>query len=238
MLELFSTVDAWIALASLAALEIVLGIDNIVFIAILTERLPPEDQPRAYRLGLLGAMGTRLALLFTLSWVMSLTTPLFSVAGIAISGRNLILLTGGAFLVAKSTSEIYRKTEGVAEEEVRGWGNGMVGVVAQIMVLDIVFSLDSVITAVGIVDHVEIMAVAIVMAVAVMWLFAQPVGNFINTHPSMKILALSFLLLIGVLLMAEGLHQELDKRYVYFAMGFSLTVELLNMRFRRRVGEA
>lgn len=238
VLETFSHPDAWVALLSLAALEIILGIDNIVFIAILTAKLPKEQQGIAYRLGLGGAMFTRIGLLFAISWVMHLTEPLFEVFGKEISGRSLILLGGGLFLIGKSANEVYEKVEGHDEESVSGWSRGLVGVVTQIMILDIVFSLDSVITAVGMVDDIEVMVIAIVAAVLVMLLFAKPVGDFVNRHPSMKILALSFLLLIGVLLVAEGLGQHLDKAYIYVAMGFALTIELLNMRFRAKHPEA
>ncbi len=235
MLELLRDPDSWIALLSLTMLEIVLGIDNLVFIAILTGKLPKEQQKLAYRLGLGGAMATRIVLLLALSWVMQLTEPLFTIRGIELTGRHIILLLGGVFLIAKSTHEIYDKVEIGDEEAVTsGWAKSLHAVVTQIMLLDIVFSLDSVITAVGMANHVAIMATAIVIAVAIMLIFAEQVGNFVNRHPSMKILALSFLLLIGVLLTAEGLNQHIDKRYIYFAMGFSLLVELLNLRFRSK----
>ena len=232
MLELLTNPDAWIALATLTLLEIVLGIDNIVFIAILASRLPVEQQGLAYRLGLLGAMVTRIALLLTINWVMQLTEPLFEVMGHSFSGRDLILLGGGLFLIAKSTQEIYEKVEGELEEDIRGWFNGLPGIVAQIMILDIIFSLDSVITAVGMAEDIEVMVAAVIIAIAVMLLFAKQIGDFVNKYPSMKILALSFLLLIGVLLTAEGLGQQINKGYIYFAMTFALTVELLNIRFR------
>jgi predicted tellurium resistance membrane protein TerC len=239
MIELLTNADAWIALLTLTLLEIVLGIDNIVFIAILAGKLPEEQQKKAYRLGLGGALITRLLLLFALSWVMQLTAPLFTLFGVEISGRNLILLFGGLFLIAKSTHEIYDKVEIGDEEAVAsGWGRSLHAVVLQIMILDIVFSLDSVITAVGMAEHIEVMAAAILIAIGVMLIFAQQIGDFVNKHPSMKILALSFLLLIGVLLTAEGLNQHLDKRYVYFAMGFSLMVELINLRVRAKSRKA
>jgi predicted tellurium resistance membrane protein TerC len=234
MLELLTNPDAWIALATLTLLEIVLGIDNIVFIAILASRLPAEKQALAYRLGLLGAMVTRIALLLTINWVMQLTEPLFEVLNHGFSGRNLILLGGGLFLIAKSTQEIYEKVEGEAEADIQGWFNGLPGVVAQIMVLDIIFSLDSVITAVGMAEHIEVMVTAVMIAIGVMLLFAKQIGDFVNKYPSMKILALSFLLLIGVLLTAEGLGQHINKGYIYFAMAFALMVELLNIRFRTK----
>ncbi|NOQ83685.1 MAG: TerC family protein [Myxococcales bacterium] len=234
MLELLTNPDAWIALATLTLLEIVLGIDNIVFIAILASRLPVEKQAIAYRLGLLGAMVTRVALLMTINWVMQLTEPLFEILEHTLSGRDLILLGGGLFLIAKSTQEMYEKIEGEPDGDIKGWFNGLPGVVAQIMILDVIFSLDSVITAVGMAEHIEVMVTAIVIAIGVMLLFAKPIGDFVNKHPSMKILALSFLLLIGVLLTAEGLGQHINKGYIYFAMAFALIVELLNIRFRAK----
>jgi predicted tellurium resistance membrane protein TerC len=234
MLELLTNPDAWIALATLTLLEIVLGIDNIVFIAILATRLPVEKQALAYRLGLLGAMGTRIALLMTINWVMQLTEPVFEVMEHAFSGRDLILLGGGLFLIAKSTQEIYEKVEGEPEGDIQGWFNGLPGIIGQIMILDIIFSLDSVITAVGMAEDIEVMVAAVVIAIAVMMLFAKQIGDFVNKYPSMKVLALSFLLLIGVLLTAEGLGQHINKGYIYFAMAFALIVELLNIRVRSK----
>jgi len=234
MVELLTNPDAWVALLTLTALEIVLGIDNIVFIAILASRLPVEQQGLAYRLGLLGAMLTRVALLLTINWVMHLTDPLFEVVGHSFSGRDLILLGGGLFLIAKSAQEIYDKVEGAEQEDIQGWFSGLAGIVGQIMILDIIFSLDSVITAVGMAEHIEVMVTAIVIAIGVMLVFARQIGDFINRYPSMKILALSFLLLIGVLLTAEGLGQHINKGYIYFAMAFALMVELLNIRFRAK----
>ena len=234
MLELLTNPDAWIALATLTLLEIVLGIDNIVFIAILASRLPVEKQALAYRLGLLGAMVTRVALLMTINWVMQLTEPMFEVLGHPFSGRDLILLGGGLFLIAKSTQEMYEKIEGELEEDIQGWFSGLPGIIVQIMILDIIFSLDSVITAVGMAEHIEVMVTAVVIAIGVMLLFARQIGDFVNKYPSMKILALSFLLLIGVLLTAEGLGQHINKGYIYFAMAFALMVELLNIRFRTK----
>jgi predicted tellurium resistance membrane protein TerC len=221
-------------LLTLTLLEIVLGIDNIVFIAILASRLPVEKQVLAYRLGLLGAMVTRIALLMTINWVMQLTQPLFEVVGHPFSGRDLILLGGGLFLIAKSAQEIYDKVEGEHQGDIQGWFSGLPGVVGQIMVLDIIFSLDSVITAVGMAEHIEVMVTAVIIAIGVMLLFAKQIGDFVNKYPSMKILALSFLLLIGVLLTAEGLGQHINKGYIYFAMAFALMVELLNIRFRSK----
>ncbi len=234
MLELLTNPDAWIALLTLTALEIVLGIDNIVFIAILASRLPVDQQSLAYRLGLMGAMVTRVALLFAINWVMQLTEPLFEVMVHSFSGRDLILLGGGLFLIAKSAQEIYDKVEGEREDDIQGWFSSLPGIVGQIMILDIIFSLDSVITAVGMAEHIEVMVAAIVIAIVVMLAFAKQIGDFINRYPSMKILALSFLLLIGVLLTAEGLGQHINKGYIYFAMAFALMVELLNIRFRTK----
>jgi len=237
VLELFSTGEAWVSLATLASLEIVLGIDNVVFISILAGRVARERRHAAMRLGLAGALVTRLLLLAALSWVMGLSRPLFAVLSHPVSGRDLILVCGGLFLIAKATFEIYDRVEAAHPTQharATPGGAGMAAVVTQIMLLDIVFSLDSVITAVGMVDHLVIMAVAIVLAVAVMLLFAAPVGDFVERHPSIKLLALSFLVLIGVLLVAEGTGQHFPKGYVYFAMAFSLGVELLNMRYRQR----
>jgi len=234
MLELLSNPDAWVALFTLTLLEIVLGIDHIVFIAILASRLPVEKQGLAYRLGLLGAMVTRIALLMTINWVMQLTEPLFVVLGHEFSGRDLILLGGGLFLIAKSAQEIYDKVEGEHQDDIKGWFNGLPGIIAQIMVLDIIFSLDSVITAVGMAEDIEVMVTAVIIAIGVMLIFAKQIGDFVNKYPSMKILALSFLLLIGVLLTAEGLGQHINKGYIYFAMAFALMVELINIRFRKK----
>jgi len=234
MIELLSNPDAWVALFTLTLLEIVLGIDNIVFIAILASRLPVEKQELAYRLGLLGAMLTRIALLMTINWVMQLTQPLFEVFGHSFSGRDLILLGGGLFLIAKSAQEIYDKVEGEQQDDIKGWFNGLPGIIAQIMVLDIIFSLDSVITAVGMAEDIEVMVTAVIIAIGVMLIFAKQIGDFVNKYPSMKILALSFLLLIGVLLTAEGLGQHINKGYIYFAMAFALMVELINIRFRKK----
>jgi predicted tellurium resistance membrane protein TerC len=234
-LEWLSDPNAWLGLATLTALEIVLGIDNIVFISILSARLEPERQPLARRVGLGLAMLVRIALLFSLSWVMALSAPLFEVSamGLSLSGRDLVLFGGGLFLIAKATWEIHDKLEG-AEKERRANASSMRSVLAQIVVLDIVFSLDSVITAVGMVDQLGVMVTAVVIAVIVMMIFANPVSRFIHEHPTMKMLALAFLLLIGVMLVAEGLHQHVPKGYIYFAMAFSLGVELLNLRLRAK----
>ncbi|WP_370651542.1 TerC family protein [Luteitalea sp. TBR-22] len=227
-----------ISLATLASLEIVLGIDNVIFIAILSSRLPKDQQPRARRLGISMAVFSRLALLLGISWVMGLTRPLFALMGQGISGKQLILLLGGLFLIGKATYEIHDKLEGEDENEhAPGGGRAgatMTGVVAQIMLIDIVFSLDSVITAVGMTPHVPIMMVAVVLAAAVMLVFAGPISSFVQQHPTMKMLALAFLILIGVMLVGEAFGQHIDKGYIYFAMAFSLLVELLNMRLRKK----
>jgi predicted tellurium resistance membrane protein TerC len=235
MLELFTRLDTWIALATLAAMEIVLGIDNIVFLTILAGRLPQAEQPRARRLGLAFALLTRLALLFAITWVMGLTRELFSVLGRPVSGRDLILLGGGLFLIGKATFEIHDKLEVQHEAAPRppSGSSAFWFVIAQIAVLDIVFSLDSVITAVGMAQHLPVMVAAMIVAVGVMLVFAGPVGDFVERHPTMKMLALAFLILIGVMLVSEAFGKHIEKGYVYFAMAFSLLVELLNMRVRR-----
>ncbi len=234
-LDLLTRPEAWISFATLAALEIVLGIDNIVFLTILAGRLPREQQPKARRLGLAAALATRLGLLFAITWVTRLTRELFRVAGHGLSGRDLILLGGGLFLIGKATFEIHDKLEVRHEEEAPGAKGGASFwiVIGQIGLLDVVFSLDSVITAVGMAQHVAIMVAAMVAAVGVMLAFAGPIGDFVERHPTMKMLALSFLILIGVTLVAEGFGKHIEKGYVYFAMAFSLAVELLNMRMRR-----
>jgi len=224
-----------IALVTLAALEIVLGIDNIVFISILAAKLPEERRSAARRVGLLVALGTRILLLLGLSWVMSLTADLFSVAGNAISGRDLILLAGGLFLIGKATVEIHDKLEGAEEHERRPRAAASFGsIIAQIAVIDIVFSLDSVITAIGMAQALWVMIVAVILAVLVMLAFANAIGGFIERHPTIKVLALAFMIMIGVLLVIEGLGKHVDKGYVYFAMAFSLGIELLNMRMRKK----
>ena len=235
MFEWLASPEAWIALATLTALEIVLGIDNIIFISILVGRLPARQRDFARRAGLGLAMIARLALLFSISWVMGLTEPWFSVFGQDISGRDVILISGGLFLLAKSTHEIHNSLEG---EDENGNGsvvaNGVAMVLAQIAVLDIVFSLDSVITAVGLVEHVSLMAIAIVLAVGVMLLAAEPIGDFVDRHPTIKMLALSFLILVGLTLLVEGFDVHVPKGYIYFAMAFSVAVEMLNIRMRRK----
>ncbi len=230
------TGDALISLVTLTAMEIVLGIDNVVFIAILVGRLPAGQQTLARRLGLTLALVIRIGLLLTISWIMGLTEPLFTVFGGTLSGRDLILIGGGLFLIAKATWEIYDKLEAEHPGETPETGSrgAFVWVLFQILVLDIVFSLDSVITAVGMAEHVSIMVIAMVLAMLVMLVSAAAVSGFVERHPSVKILALSFLLLIGVMLVAEGMGQHVPKGYIYFAMAFSLVVELMNMRYRRR----
>jgi len=232
-MELF-TISNLIAFLTLSALEIVLGIDNIVFIAIISNRLPAEQQSRARKIGLMLAMGTRILLLLSSAWVMRLTEPLFSVMQHGVSGRDIILLAGGLFLIAKSTFEIHEKTEsqGHGPEQNGGKVLGFGAAVTQIAVLDIIFSLDSVITAVGMVSQVTVMIAAVVAAVVVMMIFADPVSHFVKRHPTIQMLALSFLILIGVFLVAEGLGKHIDRGYIYFAMAFSLGVEILNMRAR------
>jgi predicted tellurium resistance membrane protein TerC len=229
--------EAWIALGTLTALEIVLGIDNIIFISILVGRLPAHQRVLARRAGLGLAMLTRLALLFSISWVMGLTGSWFTVFGQDISGRDVILIAGGLFLLAKATHEIHNSLEGAEDrgEAVAATGLGMA--LAQIAILDVVFSLDSVITAVGLVDHVSLMAVAVILAVVVMLMAAKSIGDFVDGHPTVKILALSFLILVGVTLMVEGFDVHVPKGYIYFAMAFSVGVEMLNLRMRKRLPE-
>jgi predicted tellurium resistance membrane protein TerC len=232
--SVFGTAEGWISLLSLSAMEIVLGIDNVIFISILAGKLPVSEQSRARSLGLSLALVMRLGLLFTISWMMRLTEPLFSLVGRGFSGRDLILLVGGLFLVGKATYEIHDKLEVEHEERGRaGGGASFITTLIQILLLDIVFSLDSVITAVGMAPSIVIMMLAMVIAVIVMLIFAGPIGNFVERHPTMKILALSFLLLIGVVLIADGLGQHISKGYIYFAMTFSLLVEVINMRVRK-----
>ncbi|HEY9260511.1 TerC family protein [Chitinophaga sp.] len=245
-MEHLLTVDSLISLLTLTVLEIVLGIDNIVFISILAGKLPEDKQKKARRLGLGLAMFVRVLLLLSISWIMSLTKPLFNVGewiGIqnvawlektAISGRDLILLIGGLFLIYKSTAEIHEKLEGGEHANAKGKALGFNQVIVQILLLDIVFSLDSVITAVGMADHVEIMIAAVVIAVGVMMLASESISHFVNKHPTVKMLALSFLLLIGVSLIAESFDQHIPKGYIYFAMAFSVFIEVLNLKMRSR----
>jgi predicted tellurium resistance membrane protein TerC len=233
-LEWLSDPNIWIALLTLTALEVVLGIDNVVFISILAGKLPPEERKRARTVGLSLAMGTRILLLLSISVIISLKEPLFEVFNQEFSGRDLILLAGGLFLLAKSTYEIHEKLEGVSGHSSVRVAPSFVAVIAQILVLDIVFSLDSVITAVGTADEVEVMIAAVMIAVGVMLVSSGPISDFVEEHPTVKILALSFLLLIGMSLVAESLHQHIPKGYIYFAMGFSVLVEALNLRIRAK----
>lgn len=234
MLEWITNPEAWIALGTLIALEIVLGIDNIIFISILVGRLPAEQRDLARQLGLGLAMLARLALLFSIVWVMGLIDPWFSVLDNEISGRDIILILGGLFLLAKSTHEIHNSLEIVQQAEMATRPTGFYSVLAQIAVLDIVFSLDSVITAVGLVEHLSIMVIAIVISVCVMLFSAKAIGLFVDRNPTIKMLALAFLLLIGVTLIAEGFDVHVPKGYIYFAMAFSVGVEMLNMKARRK----
>lgn len=227
--------EAWIALLTLVALELVLGVDNVIFISILAGKLPLNQQQRARTTGIAAAVITRILLLFSISWVIGLTEPLFSIFSFHISGRDLILVAGGLFLLGKATLEIHHKLEGVEGQRSTQVAASFASVIVQIMILDIVFSLDSVITAVGMVDEVEIMVIAVVVAAGVMVWTATPIGEFVEKHPTIKILALSFLLLIGFTLIVEGLHQHIPKGYIYFAMGFSVFVEMLNLRMRSRI---
>jgi len=228
-MEWIASPEAWIALGALTLLEIVLGIDNIVFISILSNKLPESEQPLARRVGLGLALGGRIVLLLSISWVMSLTAPLFSVLAHAFSGRDLILLLGGFFLIGKATTEIHDKLEGQAGHDDSQAEATFAGVIAQIFLLDVVFSLDSVITAVGMADDVEVMIIAVTIAIVIMMVSAESISSFIEAHPTLKMLALSFLLLIGVTLVAEGLGQHIPKGYIYSAMAFSLLVEMLNL---------
>jgi predicted tellurium resistance membrane protein TerC len=246
MFDWIADPNAWVALATLTALEIVLGVDNIIFISILVGRLPPEKRDLARRLGLSLAMGSRILLLLSLAWIMRLTEPLFSVFGKGVSGRDLILIGGGLFLLWKAVHEIHNSLEGQDDASdasdagndgsaAAAAGASFAGVLVQIAVIDIVFSLDSVITAVGLADDVMVMVVAIVAAVAVMMFAAKPIGEFVDTHPTIKILALAFLVLVGVTLIGEGFGAHLPKGYIYFAMAFSFAVEMINIRMRKRM---
>jgi predicted tellurium resistance membrane protein TerC len=228
----------WAALATLTVLEIVLGVDNIVFIAILAGKLPREQQDRARKVGLSLAMFIRIGLLLSLAFMARLTTPLFSIGDHGISGRDLILFVGGLFLITKSTREIHDKLEGEHEAHVGRAPASFVGVIVQILLLDIVFSLDSVITAVGMVDQIPVMIAAIVIAIGFMLVFSGAISRFVERHPTVKMLALSFLLLIGVALIAEGFGHHIPKGYIYFAMAFSVFVEMLNLRLRTPKGTA
>jgi predicted tellurium resistance membrane protein TerC len=234
VLELIQDPQVWIAFLTLTALELVLGIDNVIFISILVDKLPPGQRERARRIGLAAAMLMRVGLLLVLAWMIGLTEPLFTVFGDSISGRDLILIGGGLFLLWKSVMEIHQLLEGEEGHRSAAVQASFASVIAQIMVIDLVFSLDSIITAVGMVPWIEVMIAAVIVSVALMMLFAGAIGRFVSAHPSIKMLALSFLVLIGVLLIAGGFDHEVPKGYVYFALAFSVAVEMLNIRLRRR----
>ena len=236
-MEFLADPQVWIAFATLLALEVVLGIDNVIFIAILADKLPAGQRGRARRLGLTLAMGLRILLLLSIAWIARLTSPLFAVLGQEISGRDLILIGGGLFLIAKSTFEVHGALEGVDHGHGAGKAASFAAVIVQILALDLVFSLDSVIPAVGMTDRIGVMIAAVVGAVGVMMLFAGPIGDFVRRHPTVKMLALSFLILIGVSLLGEGLDFHIPKGYVYFAMAFSVGVEMINLRLRARAAE-
>lgn len=236
-MELITDPAAWMAFLTLTALELVLGIDNIVFISILADKLPARRREWARRIGLFLAMFMRIGLLVTLSWIIGLTRPFFSVLGQEISGRDLILIAGGLFLLWKSTKEVHQLLEGEKGTASSKAPETFAGVIVQIVLIDAVFSLDSIITAVGMVDELAIMVAAVVAAVGLMMLFATPVGRFVSAHPTVKMLALSFLFVIGVLLIADGFDQHIPKGYIYFALAFSVSVETLNLRVRKRAGQ-
>jgi predicted tellurium resistance membrane protein TerC len=233
-MEIFADPASWLALGTLLLLEIVLGIDNVVFISILASKLPPEQRKRARTLGLSLALITRILLLLTITWIMRLTAPLFSILGRPFSGRDLILIAGGLFLVAKSTHEMHERLEGEEGEDATKARASFAGVVGQILLLDIVFSLDSVITAVGMVDELVIMVLAVILAMIFMLAFSGTVSDFVERHPTVKMLALAFLLMIGVVLIADGFGQHIPKGYVYSSMAFSLFVEMLNLRAKAK----
>ncbi len=233
MLELLTSTDAWIAFITLTALELVLGIDNIIFITILVDRLPEKRREFGRRLGLFLAMFMRIALLSVLSWLIGLTAPLFTILRQEISGRDLILIGGGLFLLWKSTKEIHHLLEGQREGVTKQLQAGFSAVIIQIMLVDLVFSFDSIITAVGMVDKLAVMIAAVVASVGLMMAFATPIGRFVSAHPTIKMLALSFLVVVGVVLIADGFSHHVPKGYIYFAMAFSVCVEMLNMRLRK-----
>jgi predicted tellurium resistance membrane protein TerC len=233
-MEILTSPEAWIAFATLTALELVLGIDNIIFISILVDKLPKEKRELARNIGLFMAMFMRIGLLLVLSWIVGLVEPMLTVLGQAISGRDAILILGGLFLIWKSTTEIHQSIEGAEHENASIKKVTFVSVIFQIMVIDLVFSLDSIITAVGMVDEVEIMIAAVIVSVALMMVFARAIGNFVSDHPSIKLLALSFLVVVGVVLIAEGFEHHIPKGYIYFAMAFSVCVEMLNIKFRKK----
>jgi predicted tellurium resistance membrane protein TerC len=234
MMELLTDPQTWIAFLTLTMLELVLGIDNIIFISILVDKLPPSQREKARRIGLFMAMFMRIGLLLVLAWIVGLVEPLFTVLKQEISGRDLILILGGLFLVWKSTTEIHGSMEGEEGHTAAAVKSTFFAVILQIMIIDLVFSLDSIITAVGMVDDVRVMIAAVIASVALMMLFAGPIGRFVSAHPTIKMLALSFLVVVGIVLIAEGFDSHVPKGYVYFAMAFSLVVEMLNIRMRKR----
>jgi len=233
-MELLLSPEAWIAFATLTALELVLGIDNVIFISILVDKLPAEQRERARKLGLFMAMFMRIGLLLALAWIVGLVAPIFSLGSQAFSGRDLILMGGGLFLLWKSTTEIHQTLEGAAHSNGSPVKATFWSVIAQIMVIDLVFSLDSIITAVGMVEEVQVMVAAVIASVALMMVFARSISQFVSEHPSIKMLALSFLVVVGVVLVAEGFEHHIPKGYVYFAMAFSVAVEMLNIRYRKK----
>jgi predicted tellurium resistance membrane protein TerC len=234
LMTILADPEVWIAFFTLTALELVLGIDNIIFISILVDKLPPVQREKARRIGLFLAMFMRVGLLLVLSWIVGLTAPLFTVIGAEISGRDLILILGGLFLVWKSTMEIHQLTEGEEGHASKGVKANFSAIIVQIILIDMVFSLDSIITAVGLVDRVSVMIAAVIASVGLMMLFARAIGEFVSAHPSIKMLALSFLLVVGVMLVAEGFEHKVPKGYIYFAMAFSVAVEMLNIRMRKK----
>lgn len=234
MFEFLLSPEIWIAFFTLTALELVLGIDNIIFISILVDKLPKEKQELARRIGLFLAMFMRIALLLLLSWIVGLTAPVLTLFGYGISGRDIILIAGGLFLIWKSTGEVHQLLEGVEGSESAKVASSFAGVIAQIMVIDLVFSLDSIITAVGMVSQVGVMIAAVVASVGLMMLFAKSIGDFVSNHPTIKMLALSFLVVVGVVLIADGFGTHVPKGYIYFAMAFSVGVEMLNIRMRKK----
>ncbi len=234
MFELLTDPQIWVAFATLTALELVLGIDNIIFISILVDRLPKHQQELARKIGLFGAMFMRIGLLLVLAWIVGLTAPLFSVLGQEVSGRDLVLIAGGLFLLWKSVGEIHQSLEGEEGHQTNAVKATFTAIIVQIMLIDIVFSLDSIITAVGMVEQVSVMIAAVIVSVGLMMVFAGPIGRFVSAHPTIKMLALSFLVVVGVVLIAEGFGHHVPKGYVYSAMAFSVVVEMLNIRMRRR----
>jgi predicted tellurium resistance membrane protein TerC len=238
LLTFLSDPQVWIAFFTLTALELVLGIDNIIFISILVDKLPPGERETARRIGLFLAMFMRVGLLLTLAWLVGLTEPLFTITGAELSGRDLILISGGLFLVWKSTWEIHQLTEGEEGHASAKVRTSFTAIIVQVIIIDMVFSLDSIITAVGMVDEVSVMIAAVVVSVGLMMLFARAIGDFVSSHPSIKMLALSFLLAVGVMLIAEGFDHKVPKGYIYFAMAFSVAVEMLNIRMRKKKAAA